>query len=218
MLMQKGSSGRGARDDGNVARCQRCLQDGHWTFECTNLPAYKARPSRTQELMQPHSRFLDAAEIPPEFRGPSPSLPAGKTSKGQHHGGKRRRPSSSTSTSDSGSSSSGTSTATSSATSSLSSQSDSSSSGTSATSSSYSDSSSGSASRSSNSNSSSSDCSDSSGSSGSRGHLRLKKRDQASQQHGGHAVKGSFEEDLAAREYFAAGKASGKAKKARRKG
>ncbi len=37
--------------------CQRCLQTGHWTYECKNAPVYKARPTRTQQLMQPKVRW-----------------------------------------------------------------------------------------------------------------------------------------------------------------
>ncbi len=33
--------------------CQRCLQQGHWTYECKNAPVYQKRPTRTQQLMQP---------------------------------------------------------------------------------------------------------------------------------------------------------------------
>nr|XP_026694306.1 zinc finger CCHC domain-containing protein 10-like isoform X2 [Ciona intestinalis] len=30
--------------------CQKCLQKGHWTYECKNPRAYVHRTSRTQEL------------------------------------------------------------------------------------------------------------------------------------------------------------------------
>ena len=30
-----------------VQQCQRCLKYGHFTYECTNEPAYVYRPSRT---------------------------------------------------------------------------------------------------------------------------------------------------------------------------
>lgn len=33
--------------------CQKCLQSGHWTADCRNQPAYKARPSRTALLNNP---------------------------------------------------------------------------------------------------------------------------------------------------------------------
>ncbi|KAK9810622.1 hypothetical protein WJX73_005255 [Symbiochloris irregularis] len=43
------------------ATCQRCLQTGHWTYECPNPPAYSARPSRTEQLLNPKIRpaYLD---------------------------------------------------------------------------------------------------------------------------------------------------------------
>ena len=37
--------------------CQRCLQQGHWTYECKNEPAYSARPTRTQQLKNPKVRM-----------------------------------------------------------------------------------------------------------------------------------------------------------------
>ena len=48
--------------------CQRCLQTGHWTYECKNAPVYKARPTRTQQLMQPKVRWrrlslVNAADV-----------------------------------------------------------------------------------------------------------------------------------------------------------
>lgn len=38
--------------------CQRCLQTGHWTYECKNAPVYKSRPTRTQQLKQPKVRSI----------------------------------------------------------------------------------------------------------------------------------------------------------------
>ena len=29
------------------------VQKGHWTYECKNAPAYTARPSRTEQLLNP---------------------------------------------------------------------------------------------------------------------------------------------------------------------
>jgi len=37
--------------------CQKCLQLGHWTFECKNQPVYIRRPTRTQQLLNPKVRF-----------------------------------------------------------------------------------------------------------------------------------------------------------------
>lgn len=38
------------------AKCQKCLQNGHWTFDCKNERIYKARPSRTAMLHNPELR------------------------------------------------------------------------------------------------------------------------------------------------------------------
>ena len=35
------------------SKCQKCLQNGHWTADCPNLPLYKTRPSRTALLKNP---------------------------------------------------------------------------------------------------------------------------------------------------------------------
>ena len=35
------------------ARCQRCFQQGHWTYQCTGPAVYKARPTRTDQLLNP---------------------------------------------------------------------------------------------------------------------------------------------------------------------
>lgn len=35
------------------AKCQKCLQQGHWTADCTNERIYKSRPSRTALLGNP---------------------------------------------------------------------------------------------------------------------------------------------------------------------
>jgi len=32
------------------AQCQKCLEKGHWTYECTRKRKYVERPSRTQIL------------------------------------------------------------------------------------------------------------------------------------------------------------------------
>mmetsp|Transcript_8985 Transcript_8985/g.24199 ORF Transcript_8985/g.24199 Transcript_8985/m.24199 type:complete len:177 (+) Transcript_8985:111-641(+) len=66
------------QDKQNV-RCQRCLQMGHYTFECKNEPAYQSRPSRTQQLKNPKlykQRFLDASELPEELRPKPPPVAA----------------------------------------------------------------------------------------------------------------------------------------------
>ena len=46
----------GGGQQGGAPTCQRCLQPGHWTYECKNEPAYQARPTRTQQLKNPKVR------------------------------------------------------------------------------------------------------------------------------------------------------------------
>ncbi|UJR22244.1 hypothetical protein I4U23_025305 [Adineta vaga] len=40
---------RNDKDIGN-AQCQKCLEKGHWTYQCTRKRKYVERPSRTQVL------------------------------------------------------------------------------------------------------------------------------------------------------------------------
>ncbi|XP_078445226.1 zinc knuckle (CCHC-type) family protein [Wolffia australiana] len=49
-----------------AAQCQRCLQPGHWTYECKNDPVYISRPSRTQQLKNPKLRLRPSSPIEPE--------------------------------------------------------------------------------------------------------------------------------------------------------
>lgn len=53
---------------GGSQQCQKCLQPGHWTYECKNEKVYISRPSRTQQLKNPKLRppFMDASEL--DFR------------------------------------------------------------------------------------------------------------------------------------------------------
>ncbi|KAI8851254.1 zinc knuckle-domain-containing protein [Chytridium lagenaria] len=39
-------------------QCQKCLEFGHFTYECQNERAYLVRPSRTQMLSKPPSKTL----------------------------------------------------------------------------------------------------------------------------------------------------------------
>ncbi|KAK9864988.1 hypothetical protein WJX84_006966 [Apatococcus fuscideae] len=149
------------------AQCQKCLQHGHWTYECKNAPIYHSRPSRTQQLLNPKAKqaLADPSDQPPEIREAAArkaaelEVKARLTQKTQKKQKKRRRESSSGSDSDSDSDSS----------SSSSSSDDSSGSSSGGSSSSSSDDSSGSSSSDTDSGSSSSDDSSSSsdGSSGS---------------------------------------------------
>lgn len=34
-------------------KCQRCLEEGHWSFECTNPPSYVYRPSARAVYFNP---------------------------------------------------------------------------------------------------------------------------------------------------------------------
>ena len=57
---------------GNPPKCQRCLQVGHWTYECSTKEterAYVSRPSRTQQLKNPKlkQKFADfTGDEPPD--------------------------------------------------------------------------------------------------------------------------------------------------------
>lgn len=46
-------------------QCQKCLQSGHWTYECKNTPAYRVRASRSQQLRNPKLRQPFNREKPP---------------------------------------------------------------------------------------------------------------------------------------------------------
>ncbi|KAI9012693.1 zinc knuckle-domain-containing protein, partial [Phycomyces nitens] len=47
-------------------RCQKCLEYGHWTYECKKERSYSSRPTRTQQLKKPLK--LVEPEIPIEFQ------------------------------------------------------------------------------------------------------------------------------------------------------
>jgi len=60
-----------------AAKCQRCLQTGHWTYDCKNEPNYSSRPSRTAQLLNPPHRHAEGpvveepkeADLPPRETG-----------------------------------------------------------------------------------------------------------------------------------------------------
>ena len=52
---RKPRSGAGTAAAANAV-CQRCLQQGHFTFQCKNQAVYHVRPSRTQQLLNPKVR------------------------------------------------------------------------------------------------------------------------------------------------------------------
>ncbi|KAF9182576.1 hypothetical protein BGZ51_004662 [Haplosporangium sp. Z 767] len=46
-------------------QCQKCLEFGHYTYDCTGERTYKPRPTRTQQLKKPLKRM--EIEVPEEF-------------------------------------------------------------------------------------------------------------------------------------------------------
>ncbi|KAG0234833.1 hypothetical protein BGX31_004449 [Mortierella sp. GBA43] len=46
-------------------QCQKCLEFGHFTYDCKAERVYKARPTRTQQLKKPIKRHH--VEVPEEF-------------------------------------------------------------------------------------------------------------------------------------------------------
>ncbi|CAG8618020.1 31935_t:CDS:2, partial [Racocetra persica] len=46
-------------------QCQKCLEYGHWTYECKNERVYKPRPTRTQQLTKPLKPI--SVELPDEL-------------------------------------------------------------------------------------------------------------------------------------------------------
>ncbi|CAG8781642.1 4922_t:CDS:2, partial [Gigaspora margarita] len=46
-------------------QCQKCLEYGHWTYECKNERVYKSRPTRTQQLTKPLKPV--SVELPDEL-------------------------------------------------------------------------------------------------------------------------------------------------------
>ncbi|ETW03487.1 hypothetical protein H310_04938 [Aphanomyces invadans] len=66
------------------AVCQKCLQKGHWMFECQGKPAYVSRPSRSKQLANPKLRQPFNTDKPPErsvFQAGSKAIDDGKAKK-----------------------------------------------------------------------------------------------------------------------------------------
>ncbi|CAG8595026.1 8430_t:CDS:2 [Paraglomus brasilianum] len=67
-----GSGASGRRYPSTTSRaspstqCQKCLEYGHWTFECKNSRVYRARPTRTQQLTKPLKPIN--TDLPEEFK------------------------------------------------------------------------------------------------------------------------------------------------------
>ena len=59
--------------DAGTYTCQKCLQKGHYTYECTGKRKYLYRPSRTKFLKK--KQKLDALQA----QQPPPSAPVPKT-------------------------------------------------------------------------------------------------------------------------------------------
>ena len=49
------------------AKCQKCLQTGHWTFDCPNERTYRPRPSRTALLANPELKLPEANLVTNDF-------------------------------------------------------------------------------------------------------------------------------------------------------
>ncbi|GAX74791.1 hypothetical protein CEUSTIGMA_g2238.t1 [Chlamydomonas eustigma] len=102
-----GQKSGSSQQNKGIQRCQKCLQFGHFTFECKNEAAYTARPSRTQQLKNPKLRqgFLSAEDLPPEL---NPDLKKAAKEKKQKKRGRSPSPSSSSSSDSDSDSDSGT--------------------------------------------------------------------------------------------------------------
>lgn len=79
-------------------KCQRCLEEGHWSYECTNPPAYVYRPSARAIYFNPELK--KKIETSPDPSSPSES----PTEKSPEHKNRSRSRSSSSSHSSSSSS------------------------------------------------------------------------------------------------------------------
>ncbi|KAH6912671.1 zinc knuckle-domain-containing protein [Coprinopsis sp. MPI-PUGE-AT-0042] len=53
--------------------CQKCLERGHFTYECKGARPYVSRPSRTQQLENPklRAKATPSVEVPEEFKRPA---------------------------------------------------------------------------------------------------------------------------------------------------
>ncbi|KAG0366170.1 hypothetical protein BGZ54_005717 [Gamsiella multidivaricata] len=74
-------------------QCQKCLEYGHYTYDCKAERVYKARPSRTQQLKKPMKRMQ--VEVPEEFlpkkKGLADKILKDKEDKRKKKGSRRSR-------------------------------------------------------------------------------------------------------------------------------
>lgn len=58
---------RNIQPNSNNQQCQKCLQFGHWTYECKNQRAYVFRPSKTMQLKHPSLALQPNQDKPPKI-------------------------------------------------------------------------------------------------------------------------------------------------------
>ncbi|GAA5798024.1 zinc knuckle-domain-containing protein [Helicostylum pulchrum] len=72
-----------------ATQCQKCLEHGHWTYECKKERSYKVRPTRTQQLKKPIKLY--APELPEELQGNKQGLADRILKKKEKERSKRKR-------------------------------------------------------------------------------------------------------------------------------
>ncbi|PHZ17416.1 uncharacterized protein RHIMIDRAFT_288317 [Rhizopus microsporus ATCC 52813] len=58
--------GLGSQPSSASVQCQKCLERGHWTYQCKKDRSYRSRPSRTQQLKKPLKLYQP--ELPKELQ------------------------------------------------------------------------------------------------------------------------------------------------------
>ncbi|CAO3654756.1 unnamed protein product [Mucor hiemalis] len=98
-----------AKKAATTTQCQKCLEHGHWTYECKKDRSYRVRPTRTQQLKKPIKLY--EPELPEELQDNRQGLAAKilKKKEKERHSKKKRSRSYSSSSDSSSSSSSGSS-------------------------------------------------------------------------------------------------------------
>ncbi len=51
-----------SKKDAKSQKCQKCLEIGHWTYECQNSRKYLYRPSRTKLMKQKQLKMKNNQE------------------------------------------------------------------------------------------------------------------------------------------------------------